>query len=89
MEIERNRVKETVCLFHKQYLQKVLNKFGINKYAKSVTILLVPQFKLSSYLSLYTDEKWEFIARILYASATGSFMYAMVYLRPDISHANR
>lgn len=80
VEIERDRVQGTVCLSWKQYLQKILSKLGFDKYAKLVTILLAPHFKLSSQLSLCTDEKC--IAQVLYV--IDSLMYVMVHTRPDI-----
>lgn len=51
MENKRDRVKGTVYLSQKQYLQKVLNKFSIDKSAKLIITLLVSQFKLSFQLS--------------------------------------
>lgn len=53
MEIKRDKVKGIVCLFQKQYLQKLLSKFGIDKSSKIVTIVLIPHFKLNSQLSLH------------------------------------
>jgi hypothetical protein len=34
-----------------------------------------------------THEEEEDMSRVPYESAVGSFMYAMVYTRPDIAHA--
>lgn len=50
-EIERDRLKGTRRLSKKLYFQKLLNKFGIDKSAKSIAMSLVLHFKLSSQLS--------------------------------------
>lgn len=52
MKIERNRMKETVCLSLKHYLQNVLSKFGINKLISPVTTLLAP------YLQATNESLW-------------------------------
>lgn len=79
MEIKRNRVKETGCLSQKQYLQKVLSKFGNNKSAKPVTMQLGSLFKLSFQLSPRTDKEWEFMIRVSYASAVSSLINEIGY----------
>jgi len=38
-------------------------------------------------MSLTTVEEREYMTRVLYASATGSLMYAIVCTRPDFSQA--
>jgi hypothetical protein len=43
--------------------------------------------KLSAYQCPKTKEEEEDMFHVLYASAVGSLMYAMVYTRPDIAHA--
>lgn len=62
----------------------MLSKFGIDKLGKPVTTSLIPRFKLSSYLAPDTEKELKFI--VLHASVVGSLMYAIVYIRSDISH---
>ena len=87
MEIARDRVKGTVHLTQKQYLTKVLYRFGMDSKTKPVSTHLASHFTLSSLLSPRTNEEHEYMAHILYASLVGSLMYAMVCTRPDISQA--
>jgi len=85
MEINRDREREKLWLSQKQYLQKVLQRFGIHKDTKPVSTPLAPHLKLSSHLSPTTNEEREYMAKVPYANAVGSLMYAMVCTRPDIS----
>ncbi|GKV22644.1 hypothetical protein SLEP1_g32496 [Rubroshorea leprosula] len=85
MEIHRDR-KGGKFLSQKKYIEKVLEQFGLHE-AKAVTTPLGAHFKLSSNLSPEMEEEKKFMARVPYASAVGSLMYAMVCTRPDISHA--
>jgi len=87
MEISRDRDRGKLWLSQKQYLQKVLQRFGIHDDTKPVSTPLAPHLKLSSQLSPTTDEEREYMAKVPYANAVGSLMYAMVCTRPDISQA--
>ena len=87
MEINRDRERRKLWLSQKQYLQKVLQRFGIHEDTKPVSTPLAPHLKLSSRLSPTTDEEREYMAKVPYANAVGSLMYAMVCTRPDISQA--
>ena len=55
--------------------------------SKVVSSPLASHFKLSSRHSPSTDKEKEDMRRVPYASAVGSFMYAMVCTRPDIAYA--
>ena len=48
---------------------------------------LAPHFKLSVKMSPKTVDNRECIFHVLYASAVGSLMYAMVCTRPDLAQA--
>ena len=87
MEISRDRKRGKLCLTQKQYLKKVLQRFGMNEDSKPVSTPLASHLKLSSLLSLKTDEERAYMAKVPYANAVGSLMYAMVCTRPDISQA--
>ena len=54
--------------------------------AKLVSTPLGSHFKLSEEQSSKTEEERDHINKVLYASAIGSLIYAMVYTRPDIAH---
>ena len=87
MEINRDRESGKLWLTQKQYLKKVLQRFGIHVNTKAVSTPLAPHMKLSNLLSPTTDEERAYMAKVPYASAVGSLMYAMVCTRPDISQA--
>ncbi|KAL4272870.1 hypothetical protein GQ457_13G029760 [Hibiscus cannabinus] len=87
MEISRDRRRGKLCLTQKQYLKKVLQCFGMHENTKHVSTPLATHLKLSSQLSPKTDEEREYMAKVPYANAVGSLMYAMVCTRPDISQA--
>ena len=55
--------------------------------AKVVSSPIATHFRLSTEQCPSTDEEKEDMARVPYASAVGSLMYAMVCTRPDIAHA--
>ena len=87
MEISKDRKNGKLSLTQSQYLKGILQRFGMNEQTKPVSTPLVPQFKLSAQLSPKNDAEREYMAKVPYANAVGSLMYAMVCTRPDISHA--
>ncbi|XP_042038256.1 secreted RxLR effector protein 161-like [Salvia splendens] len=87
MENTRDREGGKLWLTQKQYLIKVLQRFGVNDDSKSLSTPLAPYLKLSSQLSPKTEDEREYMAKVPYANAVGSLMYAMVCTRPDISQA--
>ena len=87
MEISRDRKLGRLCLSQKEYLRKVLKRFGMNEKSKPVSTPLAPHFKLSALMSPKNDAEREYMSKVPYASAVGSLMYAMVCTRPDISQA--
>jgi len=74
-----------VSLTQKGYLKKILQKFNINDDTKSVSTLLAPHFKLKATMSPTTVDKREYMTNVPHVSAIGSLMYAMVYIRHDLS----
>ena len=54
--------------------------------SKQVSTPLAPHMKLSVSLSLSSDEEQECTSRVLYANVVVVLMYAMVCMRPDVSH---
>lgn len=89
MEISRDRRLGRLYLTQKEYLSKVLKRFGMNEKTKPVSTPLAPHFKLSASLSPKNDAEREYMTKVPYANAVGSLMYAMVCTRPDISQAVR
>lgn len=86
MEIRRERTNGTLFLSQKSYIERVVQRFGMQD-AKSVTTPLAPHFRLSGKQSPTTAEEKALMEKVPYASAVGSLMYAMVCTRPDISQA--
>ncbi|KAH9754792.1 Integrase catalytic domain-containing protein [Citrus sinensis] len=87
MEIRRDKNNGSVWLTQKSYLKKVLERFGMDDKTKPVCTPLAPHFKLSSSSCPRSQEERDYMARVPYASAVGSLMYAMVCTRPNISQA--
>ncbi|KAF2302353.1 hypothetical protein GH714_034559 [Hevea brasiliensis] len=86
IEITRDRSVGKVFLSQQAYVEKVLKRFNMNN-AKPVTVSFAAHFKLSANMSPKTDEEMEHMSNVLYSSAVGSIMYAMLCTQPDISHA--
>ena len=87
MEIARDRQRGILCLTQKRYLKKVLQRLGMSEKTKLVSTPLAPHFKLSASQCPKTEEEREYMSKVPYSNAVGSLMYAMVCIRPDISHA--
>ena len=68
-------------------MKKVLERFSMDDKTKPVCTPLPPYFKLNSFSCPRPQEERDYMARVPYASVVGSFMYAMVCTRPDISQA--
>nr|XP_033512267.1 secreted RxLR effector protein 161-like [Nicotiana tomentosiformis] len=87
MEIKRDRHSKKLYISQREYLKRVIDRFGMNDNTKSVSTLLAPHFKLSDAMSLKNKAEREYMSRVPYANVVGSLMYAMVCTRPDISYA--
>ncbi|KAE8684184.1 Flotillin-like protein 1 [Hibiscus syriacus] len=87
MEISRDKKLRRLYLSQKEYLRKVLKRFGINEMSEPVSTPLAPHFKLGASISPKDDAEREYMSKVPYASVIGSLMYAMVCTRPDISQA--
>lgn len=57
------------------------------KKAKEVSTSLGQHLKLSASQAPSNEEDTEYMAKVPYANAVGSIMYAMLFSRPDIAHA--
>ncbi|KAI4357436.1 hypothetical protein L6164_001384 [Bauhinia variegata] len=86
MEIIRDRKSKKLWLSQEKYIEKVLQRFHMNK-AKAVSTPLANHFKLSTRHAPSNDDEKARMQHIAYRPAVGSLMYAMVCTRPDIAHA--
>jgi len=79
-------VLENYTYHRKKYIEKVLQRFGMQN-VKPVSTPLVAHFKLSVALSPQSTEEEEQMSHVPYASAIESIMYVMDCNRSDISQA--
>ena len=77
MSILKDRNAKKVWLSQEKYIEKVLQRFGMEK-AKVVSCPLANHFRLSSKQSPSIDEEKEEMDKVPYALAIGSLMYAIV-----------
>ena len=68
------------------YIDKVLKRFHMSE-AKKGFLPLSHGIRLSETQSPSTSDERSRMSRILYASAIGSIMYAMICMRPDVAFA--
>ena len=77
MKIYRNRSKRLLRLFQSTYINTMLKTFSMENFKKDY--LLIGQKKFFSKSDcLTTPQEKEHMSRILYASAVGSIMYAII-----------
>lgn len=86
LEIKRDRKSGKLYLTQKNYIEKVLEMFGM-KNTKHVSTPLEAHFGLSASLSPKSDDEKRYMSRVPYFSVVGSIMYAMICMCPNISHA--
>jgi ATP-binding cassette subfamily B (MDR/TAP) protein 1 len=86
MEIKRDRKSSLLFFSQEKYIEKVLHRFNMHD-AKFASTPIASHFKLSALQCPTSEHDIEYMSRVPYSSAVGSFMYAMVYFRPDLSHA--
>uniref|UniRef100_A0A8R7JZD3 Retrovirus-related Pol polyprotein from transposon TNT 1-94 n=1 Tax=Triticum urartu TaxID=4572 RepID=A0A8R7JZD3_TRIUA len=86
VEIRRDRRKRMLGLSQKAYLNNVLQRFSMEN-CKPVRVPILRGAKLSEEMCAKTPEEKKQMSNILYSSALGSLMYAMLFTRPDICHA--
>ncbi|KAE8705939.1 putative ribonuclease H protein [Hibiscus syriacus] len=86
MQIYRDRSNRKIWLSQKNYLKKILSRFSMQD-CKPISTPLPINFKLSSSMSPSSEEERMEMSRVLYVSAVGSLMFAMICTRPDIAQA--
>ena len=80
-----SRVQDKVSLTYKQYLKKLVQRFGMTKQSKPIIILHASHFKLGETSS--PSINFELIStchKFSYSNAIGNLMYAMVHTNFDI-----
>ena len=85
IRVYRDRLKRTIGLSQSLYLEKVLKRFNMLDSNRG----LLPfrhGIHLSREMSPKTPEDMVEMAKVPYASAIGSLMYAMLCTRPDIAY---
>ncbi|GJR18120.1 putative RNA-directed DNA polymerase [Tanacetum coccineum] len=85
-DFSQKRGAKKLHISQEQYIEKVLCRFNMDK-AKVVSSPLTTNFKLTDKDCPSSKKNIEKIDRVLYASAVGSLMYAMVCTRPDLAYA--
>ena len=86
MRVTRDRKKGLLYLSQEEYVHKVLERFNMQS-GRLVSTPLPAYLKLSKDDCPKSIEDKAAMAKVPYASACGSLMYAMVATRPDIAYA--
>ena len=76
MRIERNRSKQLIWLSQTEYIDKVLQRFNMDK-GKTLSVPLPSYVKLSKQDCPESEEEKSEMDKIPYSSAVGSLMYAI------------
>lgn len=83
VKILRDRSKRLLGLSPKTYIKRILERLHMH-YSKPIDTLIEKGRNLSIDSCPKIDEEKKQMAKVPYASAVGSLMYAMMYTRPDI-----
>ena len=86
MDIKRNRKNGVLKLSQERYIKQVLRTFNMEE-SKAVVTPSNSLFKLRSLRPEEIEAERDAMDTVLYASAVGSLMYAMVGSRPDLGYA--
>ncbi|KAL0322058.1 UNVERIFIED_CONTAM: Retrovirus-related Pol polyprotein from transposon TNT 1-94 [Sesamum calycinum] len=83
VKIHRDRSKKLLSLSQETYIERIIERFYIHS-ANPVNTLMEKSCVLSRELCPKTEEEKKRMAKIPYASAVGSLMYAMMCTRLDL-----
>ena len=86
VKILRDRSRRTLGLSQETYIKKVLERFNMAN-AKPIDTPVIKNHGLSKNDCPKTPADRAKMAKVPYASAIGSLMYAMVCTRPDLAFA--
>ena len=84
--LRRNRAKGLLCLEQRNYCQKILRRFSMEKCSNLGTPLQ-PGEHLSCEEEPHSEGEKEEMEKVPYREAVGSLMYLMVSTRPDLAAA--
>lgn len=85
IDIVRNRQLGILVLSQESYCNKILSRFYM-KDCKIVSVPIGQHLKFSANQSPKTDIERAEMADVPYANVVGSFMYLMVWTRPDLTY---
>ena len=85
MEIYRDRTQKRLFLSQKDYIQKILVRFGMAD-SKPISTPLTGKEKLSTMIKVQAQADQDYMSKVPYSSVVGSLMYAMVCTRPDLAY---
>ena len=80
-----DRKSKQLWLSQHGYVEKVLDKFNTSN-VKPVSTPFAKHFKLSINQCSKIDVEVKYMSKVLYASAVGCLMYAMVYTKSNLTH---
>jgi hypothetical protein len=86
IEVERDRENRVITFSQSAYIQKVVQRFGLED-AKPLSVPILPGHNLTKSQSPTTEREAEEMRHVPYREAIGSLMYAVVGTRPDIAYA--
>ena len=86
VKILRDRSKKSVSISQEQYIKKILEQFRMQD-CKPIDTPMAKSETLSRRLCPKTSKEKEQMSKVLYLSAVGSLMYAMMCIRSDICHS--
>jgi Reverse transcriptase (RNA-dependent DNA polymerase) len=86
IKIYKDRSQNLIGLSQGTYIDNVLKRFNMQD-SKKGNLPMSHGINLGKKHCPSTNAEFETMKKILYASAIGSIMYAMIYTRPDVSNA--
>lgn len=86
VKIHRDRSRKFLSLSQETYIKKILERFRMHN-ANPIDTPMDKNCVLSKESCPKTEEERERMAKVPYASAVGSLMYAMMCTRPDLCFA--
>ena len=86
IQIERDRQRRTLTISQRQYIQSVLERFGMAD-SKAISTPMDVKVSLSKSQAPNNETDQQQMRNIPYQSAVGAVMYCMLGTRPDIAYS--
>ena len=86
IKIYRDRSRKLIGLSQSTYIDKVLNRFSMQD-SKRGFLPMSYGISHSKTQCPMTQDEWDHMSKILYASTIRFIMYAILCTRPDVSYA--